>query len=153
MNFLLISRSRITDYGPTHSKLLNYIMVRTLEMVYPVPVHTSELHRILLVLEPLVYHLLLSGQDSILDCFDDGWDDVWNMTSAVMYSAVFGQIFCHLFRRAHGDLDAQLMTMAGLLLSIRDAAEQPDATQFAIGNLAVEFNMFDMNRYCMLTFS
>jgi hypothetical protein len=76
---------------------------------------------------------LLTEQEEVLDCFEDGRDDDWNITSHVTDSIVFSQIFSRIFRQAHYDLDEQLVTLADTLLRIMGPAEQRNATQFAIG--------------------
>lgn len=133
--------ARIDREPMPYSKLLNYLMMRTLDTDHSTRISASELHRVLLVLEPVVYHLLLTGQEEVLDCFEDGRDDDWNVTGRVTDSMVFGQIFSRVFRQAHCDLDGQLMTLANTLLRIMGPGEQEDATQFAIGLGISEFNM------------
>jgi hypothetical protein len=49
-----------------YSKLLNYFMMRTLEMDFSSRITADKLCQVLPVLESLVRHILLSGQDSMM---------------------------------------------------------------------------------------
>lgn len=82
---------------------------------------------------PPLAGLLLVGQEEILNCFEDRRDGDCNARSLVTDSTVFGQIFCRLFRQAHCDMDAQLMTLVDSLLPVVNTVERRDALRFSVG--------------------
>jgi serine/threonine protein kinase len=84
-----------------YSKLLNYMMMRALDTDYRGRISAHELYRMLTILEPLVNNLMVVGQESALDRFDDGRDAEWQRVRYVTDSSVFQQIFKVLALRAH----------------------------------------------------
>jgi serine/threonine protein kinase len=115
-----------------YSKLLNYMMMRTLDTNYRSRVTSFELHRLLPVLEPLIHELMLSGQEALLDRFDDGRDHVWRMISNMTDSGVLEQLFYVLALRAQSTRDVSLFTWAKPLLQMMDSAERAAACQFVV---------------------
>jgi hypothetical protein len=66
-----------------YSKLLNWVMMRALDTNYRSRIKAQELHRVVLVLEPLVHMFIVSGQEWMLNHFDDGRNPGWRKISAV----------------------------------------------------------------------
>jgi hypothetical protein len=115
-----------------YSKLLNYMTMRTLDTNYRSRVTSFELYSLLPVLEPLVHKLMLSGQEALLDRFDDGRDHVWRMISNMTDSGVLEQLFYVLALRAQNRRDVSLFTWAKPLLQMMHSAERAVACQFVV---------------------
>jgi serine/threonine protein kinase len=119
------------DHPPmSYSRLLNYYMMRALDMGFDTRITADQLFRVVSTLESLVYHLLLSGQESILGRFDDGRDGEWRAMSRVTDSNVFKQIFNTISLRARSKQDKDLLVVGKPLLEIMDPAERIAATQY-----------------------
>lgn len=115
-----IDREREENPMP-YSKLLNWVMMRALDTNYRSRITAAELHRMVLVLEPLVHKLMVSGQERVLNRFDDGRDAEWRTISAVGDSDVLQQVFRALATHAHGKKDMEvLMWGKGLLKLVVD---------------------------------
>jgi serine/threonine protein kinase len=119
------------DRPPTaYSKLLNYFMMRTLEMSFRSRITADKLCQFLPVLESLVHSLLLSGQESILSRFDDGRDSGWRTISRVTDSSVFEQIFYTLALRTRSKPDESLVIIGRSLFDIMDLPERTAAYRY-----------------------
>jgi hypothetical protein len=114
----------------SYSRLLNYIMMRALDMNFETRITSDQLCRILPTLESLVHRLLLSGQESILGRFDDGRDSDWKAMSRVTDSNVFKQIFKTICLRARSKQDKELLMIGQPLLDLMEPAEREAATQY-----------------------
>jgi serine/threonine protein kinase len=114
----------------SYSRLLNYIMMRALDMNFETRITSDQLCRILPTLESLVHRLLLSGQESILGRFDDGRDGDWKAMSRVTDSNVFKQIFKTICLRARSKQDKELLMIGQPLLDLMEPAEREAATQY-----------------------
>ncbi|QRC91744.1 hypothetical protein JI435_019520 [Parastagonospora nodorum SN15] len=68
--------TRIDKAPLTYSKLLNHFMMRTLDVNYQKRITAYGLQRSLPVLETLARNIRLYGQESLLNAFDDGQDDL-----------------------------------------------------------------------------
>ena len=119
-----------SDTSMVYSKLLNYMMMRTLETNYRKRITAWELHRYVLVLKTLAHNLLLSGQESMLNRFDDGRDELWRQISPVTDSSVFEQLFYSLALRTQRTWNMELVTWGKPLLEIMDAAERSASYRF-----------------------
>jgi serine/threonine protein kinase len=115
-----------------YSKLLNYMMMRTLDTNYRTRVTSFEFHRLIPVLETLVHELTLSGHEALLDRFDDGRDNAWRMISNMTDSGALEQLFYVLALRAQSTRDVSLFTWAKPLLQMMDSAERASACQFVV---------------------
>jgi serine/threonine protein kinase len=118
-----------TAISVPYSKLLNYTMMRTLDTGYRTRITARELDRYLPVLEPLAHNLILSGQETILNQFDDGRDTLWRTLNPINDSSVFEQIFYVLALRTHRTWDMNLLEWGKPLLEVMDAAERNAAYQ------------------------
>jgi hypothetical protein len=118
-----------TAISVPYSKLLNYTMMRTLDTDYRTRITARELDRYLPVLELLAHNLILSGQETILNQFDDGRDTLWRTLNPINDSSVFEQIFYVLALRTHRTWDMNLLEWGKPLLEVMDAAERNAAYQ------------------------
>lgn len=113
------------DHPPRgYSKLLNYFMMRALDTFYRTRITAYELQRSLPVLEKLVRDSLLSGQEWMLDRFDDSSDSRCELASIVTDSGVFEQVYYVLAIRARQKQNAELLVMGTPLLNNMDSAER-----------------------------
>ena len=122
--------TRIDEAPLTYSKLLNHFMMRALDANYHTRITAHELQRSLPVLETLARNLRISGQELLLNGFDDGQDGRWKQINMPIDSKVFGQIFQVLASRAGEKQDTGILVLANPLLEIMDSAEQVVACQF-----------------------
>ncbi|KAH3965282.1 hypothetical protein HBI04_181230 [Parastagonospora nodorum] len=122
--------TRIDEAPLTYSKLLNHFMMRTLDVNYQKRITAYELQRSLPVLETLARNLRLSGQEFLLNAFNDGQDGMWKQINMPTDSKVFEQIFQVLAFRARKKQDAEVLMLANPLLEIMNSVEQVTACQF-----------------------
>jgi serine/threonine protein kinase len=121
---------RIDRPPMSYSRLLNYIMMRALDMNFETRITADQLCRILPTLELLVNGLLLSGQESTLGRFDDGRDSDWKAVSRVTDSNVFKQIFNTICLRARSKQDKELLMIGQHLLDLMEQPEREAANQY-----------------------
>lgn len=118
---------RIDHKSMKYSKLLNYFMMCALDTNYRTRITAYELHRSLPVLKNLAHDIILSGQESILNRFDNGRDADWKLMSIVTDSSVFEQNFYVLALRAHRERSMEFLTIAISLLELMDSTERVSA--------------------------
>lgn len=118
------------DSPVVYSKLLNYMMMCTLDIDYRTRITTGELQRYLPVLDTLAYTVTLSGREAMLNKFDDGRDKHWRHVNAVTDSSVFEQLFYAIILRARRVGSAEMMGWATPLLKIMEVDELHAARTF-----------------------
>jgi serine/threonine protein kinase len=136
MAFYPASPRRI-DSGPlcpgstvVSSKLLNYMMMRALDINYRTRITTEGLQKYLPVLDSLVYTVMASGREAILNEFEDGRDNHWRQISIVTDSSVFAQLFYVLVLCARQSGKSDMMGWGVPLLGIMEVVELRAARTF-----------------------
>ncbi|KAF1947501.1 kinase-like protein [Clathrospora elynae] len=128
------SRVRIDHPSPltstSYSKLLNYLMMRALDMNPHTRITAHELCRIIPELEPLVYGLLVLGREALLEQFDERRDTEWGDVVYVTDSQVLRQIFDGLAERANQEWDMGMLQWATCLLQLMRPEDQVAAYRF-----------------------
>ncbi|KAF1844169.1 kinase-like protein, partial [Cucurbitaria berberidis CBS 394.84] len=113
-----------------YSRLLNYLMMRTLDTSPRDRISTHELHEMLLILEPFVHNLLVLGKEDLLDRFDDGRDGEWKQVRPITDSQVFRHIFCVVALQTDCESYVDMLSWDVHLLKLMDAGDHAAACQF-----------------------
>lgn len=79
-----------------YSRLLNYFMMRCLDFDPDTRISAMELWQLLPRLDAVVHNIFFSGQEHLLDQFDDGHDANWKAVKNVRDSGVLKAVFCAL---------------------------------------------------------
>jgi hypothetical protein len=117
----------IEEGRTVYSKLLNYLMMRALDLNLYTRIAARELHNMLPVLEPVVQYVLQKGEGGLLEWIDElrGGDQ------CITDSQVFARIFDGMALQADQDQDLEFLERALPLLRLVQPEDQVVAYQFA----------------------
>jgi serine/threonine protein kinase len=130
MAFYPVGPRRI-DGGPlcpsstvVYSKLLNWMMMRALDVNHRTRITTAELQKYLPVLDRLVGTISISGREAMLNQFEDERESYWRQyINSVTDSSVFEKLFYVLMLSARRTGEARMMGWGIPLLGIMDVFE------------------------------
>ncbi|KAF2737212.1 kinase-like protein [Polyplosphaeria fusca] len=115
---------RFTKYASIQrSKLMNYFMMRSLEMRFWSRITAFELNRFMSVLYDFVQGITEMGKEGVLEHFDEGRSETWECIKAVSDSDIFFQIFTACHSWSHYVKNDRLIGLAKPLLDIMDSAD------------------------------
>lgn len=113
--------------GMTYSKLLNYVMMRTMNTDTTKRIKAGKLHQFLAVLEPLVRQLIVLGQEHILEVFDEGLE-----TDLQIFRQIFERVAVETYRSRRVEMELALR-FAMKLLPLMEGKDEKACLQFVTG--------------------
>lgn len=110
-----------------HSKLLNYFMMRCLDIEWRSRIAAFELHHFLPAIETFVLQITTAGHEDILDKFDDGRGPYWEKIYEMSDYKVLQQVYFAVADRATRWKNPRMMQMVRSLPGFMDAKDYADA--------------------------
>ncbi|KAJ4373161.1 hypothetical protein N0V83_003452 [Neocucurbitaria cava] len=119
--------SSSTPAPVVYSRLLNYMVMRTLDTDADRRISTIELTSLLPVLDTVARNLRGLEQEAILSDFDDGRDGEWKEVSFVTDSQVLRQLFCTVASQAKHEGNMEMLSWGASLVKLMNPRDQPEA--------------------------